>query len=221
MWPRSAPGDADAVARGSSPPPLSPALRVVLVAGTLALPLVAWLLRHHGAPGAGNALSLLLVVAAVSIVSRAFGVRAVIGIAAATAALVAAAGAYGLPPVYWPPVAMNFAVAALFGISLVRGEPLCTRFARLERAPLTPATERYCRRLTLAWALYLGLLGMAGIGIAAYGDERIGAWWCGIVNYALVAALFIGERLVRPAGATAPVMDQVRHVVAVLRSRQG
>jgi uncharacterized membrane protein len=114
------------------------------------------------------------------------------------------------------PVAMNFGVAALFALSWWRGDPLVTRFARLEGEPLTPARERYCRRLTLVWAIYLALLGVVGIGIAAYGDDRLRAWWSAIVNYLLVAALFVGEMWYR-RGSARGVLDQVRNVRDALR----
>jgi uncharacterized membrane protein len=114
------------------------------------------------------------------------------------------------------PVVMNFAFAALFAASWWRGDPLVTRFARLEGEPLTPARERYCRRLTLVWAIYLALLGVAGIGIAVYGDEGLRAWWAGIVNYLLIGALFVGELLYR-SGSVRGVLDQMRNVRDSLR----
>lgn len=216
MWRRSAPADGHDDPRPPSSPP-STLLRSTAVAVVLALPVLAWLLRAHGARLLANALSLLLVVAALGALTRAFGMRTMALIVAGVLAVIAAAAALGLPPIYWPPVAMNLAIAALFGVTLHRGEPLVTQFARLERTPLTPRLARYCRRLTVVWTLYLTVLGCIGIAIAVHGDEHIGAWWCGIVNYALVAALFLGERLVRPVDSRASLFEQARNVVAVLR----
>ena len=218
MWRRSAPADGHAASRTTSPPPPNALLRRAAFAVALALPLAAWLLRRHGAPGLGNALSVLLIVAALTVLTRSFGSRVTLALSVGVLALVAGAAVLGLPPVFWPPVAMNLAMAAVFGVSLRRGEPLVTRFARLERTPLTPRIEAYCRRLTAVWMAYLTLLGIAGIAIAIYGDERIGAWWCGIVNYVLIAALFVGERVVRPFAAPAGVFEQARNVLDVLRS---
>jgi uncharacterized membrane protein len=217
MWRRSAPADGHATPRTTSPPPPPALLRRMAFAGALALPLAAWLLRRHGAPELGNALSVLLIAAALTILTRAFGVRVTLALSAGVLTLVGCAAALGLPPVYWPPVVMNLAMAAVFGVSLRHGEPLVTRFARLERTPVTPQIERYCRRLTAVWTAYLALLGLVGIAIAIHGDERIGAWWCGIVNYVLVAALFFAERLVRPVAVPAGVMEQTRNVLDVLR----
>ena len=114
------------------------------------------------------------------------------------------------------PIAMNFGVAALFAASWWRGDPLVTRFARLEGEPLTPTQERYCRRLTVVWAVYLSALGVIGIAIALYGDDRMRAWWSGIVNYLLIAALFVGELLYR-RGSARGVLDQLRNVRDALR----
>jgi uncharacterized membrane protein len=125
-----------------------------------------------------------------------------------------AAGALAVAAIV--PIAMNFGVAALFALSWWRADPLVTRFARLEGEPLTPAGERYCRRLTVVWAVYLAVLGVFGIGIAIYGDDRWIAWWSGIVNYLLIAALFVGELLYR-RGSVRGVLDQVRNVRNALR----
>jgi uncharacterized membrane protein len=114
------------------------------------------------------------------------------------------------------PIAMNFAVAALFALSLFRGEPLVTRFARLEGEPLSAAQVRYCRRLTVVWTGYLLVLGIVGIAIAVRGDERIVALWAGVVDYLLIAALFVGELWYR-RGSARGVLDQVRNVRDVLR----
>jgi uncharacterized membrane protein len=218
MWRRIAPADPDATARG--PLPLLPAvvLRSTMATAILALPLSAWLLRQHGAPGLGNALSVALVAGALVALTRGFGVRVTAALAIAALALIAGAAAAGLPPVYWPPVAMNLLMAGVFGISLRHGEPLVTRFARMERATLTPAIERYGRRLTFVWTAYLAVLGAIGIGIAIRGDERIGMWWCSGVNYLLIVALFVGERLVRRVDVPVGLFNQARNVIAVLRS---
>lgn len=217
MWRRTAPAERHAPA--SEPPSLPAALaRASLTAVVLVLPLIAWLLRAHGWPTLGNVLSIALVVAALAASTRTLGVRATLVLLALALALAAGAAVAGLAPVYWPPVAINLAMAAVFAVSLAGGDPLIARFARLEGAPLTPALMHYCRRLTLVWALYLALLGAIGIAIALHGDERIGAWWSGAVNYLLVVALFLGERWVRPHGARVSVAEQARNALTVLRS---
>jgi uncharacterized membrane protein len=120
---------------------------------------------------------------------------------------------------YGPAVAINLIMAGIFGLSLRRREPVILRFARLEGAAQTPALERYCRRLTWVWTLYLALLGAVGIVIALHGDERIGAWWCSVIDYLLIGALFLGERAYRRATGRTPasLLTQARNVRRALR----
>jgi uncharacterized membrane protein len=193
------------------------------VAGLLALPLGGWLARAGGWPALGNALSLAVVAAALAALIRGAGARAATVTVVAALVLGALAAWLRLPPVYWPAVAINLALAGLFAASLFRGEPLIARFARRETGILTAEAERYCRRLTVAWAAWLALLAAAGVAIAAHGDERLGAWWCGAIDYLLVAALFVGELAYRRArGApSAGLVAQVRNVRGVLRERRG
>jgi uncharacterized membrane protein len=121
---------------------------------------------------------------------------------------------------YAPAVGFNLAMAAVFGASLRRGEPLVMRFARMEGAEPTLDVARYCRRLTAVWAAWLALLGVAGIAIAWHGDDRLGAWWCGALNYLLIALLFVGERAYRRARGQVPagLLAQARNVRRALRS---
>jgi uncharacterized membrane protein len=114
------------------------------------------------------------------------------------------------------PIVMNFGVAALFGASLWRGDPLVSRFARLEGETLGADQERYCRRLTGVWSAYLSVLGAIGIAIAWHGDARIITWWAGMIDYVLVAALFVGELWYR-RGSARGLLDQVRNVRNALR----
>jgi len=185
-------------------------------AALLAAPLVAWLARAAGWPRVGDGLALCAIAAALVVLARALGVWITLGVASLVVTLLALAAAVGIAPVYGPPVAMNLAFAALFAASWWRRDPLVTRFARLEGAPLAPAQERYCGRLTLVWAAYLALLGVAGIGVALHGNERLGTWWSGIVNYLLIAALFVGELWYR-RGSARGVLAQVRNVRDAMR----
>lgn len=218
MWRRTGHGKPDARAAGAA---RSRAIvRAVLLVALLALPAAAWLARMAGFPVLADAVSLALVGIAMAALARGLGARAAAGFVLLVALLVLGAWLAALPPVYWPPVAINLALAGAFGVSLREGEPLILRFARMEGAQPTPALLRYCRRLTIAWTAYLVLLGLGGIAIALHGDELIGAWWCGIVNYLLIALLFVGERMYRSARGDAPagLLEQARNVRSALRS---
>ena len=206
MWRRIAPAERDATAQRGSARSSRVVARMLGGACLVLLPLAAWTARVAGAPGAGDVLALVAIAA----------VMPTVIFVALVVVLVTAARMTGVPPVYGPPIVINLAVATLFALSLRSAEPLVTRFARAEEGALSAAVERHCRRLTLVWALYLAVLGAVGIAIAVHGDERWGAWWSGIVDYLLVAALFVGERLWR-RGSLRGIGQQVRSVRAALR----
>jgi uncharacterized membrane protein len=222
MWRRIAPADRDATAQDAPPHPSRAPLRGLVALAVVALPLIAWLARLGGWPAAGNVLSLALVAAAVAALVRGAGAAGALAILAGAALLAGAASALHVPPVFWPPVAINLVVAAVFGLSLRRGrEPLVLRFARGQGAVVDDDVRAYCRRVTLAWVLWLAALGAAGAAIAIAGDERLGAAWSGGIDYALVAALFVGELAWRRASGRSAggIAAQVRSVRTVLRER--
>lgn len=202
---RIAPAERDAPAPPAATHVTRAAMRGVLAAALVALPLVAWLARASGLPRLGSALSVAAIVLIVAGLARALRPAAGLLIVVAMLALGAGAARLGLPAVYLPPVAINLAVALVFAASLMH-EPLVVRFARLEGAVLTPDVLRYCRRLTLVWAIWLAVLSVAGVGIALSGDERLGAWWAGALDYVLVGALFVGEFVYRGRRAGAHVV---------------
>jgi len=216
MWRRIAPAERAATAPGASSSPSRAAWRGVIAGGVLLAPLAGWLARYAGWPRVGDALAVATILAAVVALVRTLGVAGALLAALGTAGCVVIALAVGIPAVYGPPIAINFAVAALFATSLWRNDPLVTRFARLQRHAMTPEAERYTRRLTLVWACYLCALGIAGILIALHGDERWGAWWSGFLDYALIAALFVGELVYRHRSVRGFVA-QLRSVRAAMR----
>jgi uncharacterized membrane protein len=215
MWRRTAPAERDATAPRAPARPLHGVLRVLGGMVLVLLPIIAWLARTLGAPRLGDALALFAVALVVIAAGRALGVVATTAFGALVVVLVLLARVAGVPAVYGPPIVINLAVASVFAASL-RGDALVTRFARAAEGVLTPEVERYSRRLTRVWALYLAVLGAIGIAIAVHGDERWGAWWSGIVDYLLVAALFVGELAWR-RGSIRGIAHQVRSVRAAMR----
>jgi uncharacterized membrane protein len=157
-----------------------------------ALPLLGWAARANGEALLGHAFALAALALALGLfVARQ---RVVAAIATLVAAFVGAlALARVVAPVYWPPIAWNLVASACFLASLRRRESLIESFARLGGEAMTDAVRTYCRRLTYVWAIWLALLGACGFAIGVAGDERLGAWWAAIIDYALVAALFVGE----------------------------
>jgi uncharacterized membrane protein len=175
------------------------------------LPLLGWLARALGEIVLGDVLAL----AALAIASGLLFARpsALIGLVVA-AAVAGPTVASLVPPIYWPPIAWNFATSACFFASLARDESLVETFARLCGEAPDAALRDYCRRVTLVWALWLALLGVVGIGVALAGNERLGAWWAGVIDYALIAAPFVGEYLWRRRRGAAP-RDLVGQIMAV------
>ena len=99
---------------------------------------------------------------------------------------------------YVPPIAINLALGWLFGRTLARGRvPLITRFAMLERGTLSEELARYTRTLTWLWTLLFAGAALASLVLALSGNRD--AWWLftNLVNYLLVAALFLGEFVYR------------------------
>ena len=114
-----------------------------------------------------------------------------LGLALASGAIALAAPALLL---YAPPVLINAALAAVFAASLrAAGEPVITRFARLEHDPLPQELALYTRRLTLIWAMLFA--GMSAVALALAVGASLQAWstFTNVGCYLLVAALFAGE----------------------------
>jgi uncharacterized membrane protein len=99
------------------------------------------------------------------------------------------------------PVMMNALLLAVFGISLLRGQTVIERLARLRHADLPAAGVRYTRRITQAWCAFFLLNGLAAAILAAWGTWQAWAWYNGAISYVLMGALLAGEWLIRPRAA--------------------
>jgi uncharacterized membrane protein len=111
----------------------------------------------------------------------------------------AAAGAFlVLPDAGWlllvPPVAVNLALCWLFGRTLVRERvPLIARFAIMEQGALTPDLAAYTRTLTWLWTLLFVACAAASAALALSGNRDAWSFFTNLLNYLLVAGLFLGE----------------------------
>jgi len=85
-----------------------------------------------------------------------------------------------------------------FGGSLRSGgTALCTRLADKLHGPLTPAEVRYTRQVTMAWALFFGVLMLATLLLYVSAPLTL---WSMFVNFGtlpLIGAMFAGEYAVR------------------------
>lgn len=95
---------------------------------------------------------------------------------------------------YLPPIAINLGLCWLFGRTLARGRvPLISRFAMLEQATLSDEIAGYTRMLTWLWTLLFAGAALASLLLALWGDRDAWSLFTNLVNYLLVAALFLGE----------------------------
>jgi uncharacterized membrane protein len=184
--------------RGGGPTTLPAAVALISLAGALLLLTYPFLVRWSAERGLPNAALI-----AWSALFGAWGLRhprARWGWLAAALLLLAAA-TLELTPVwlaYAPPVLINLALAVSFGATLLSGrEPIISRIARTERGVLEPDLAMYTRRLTFIWTVFFVAMAMVCAILVSYGLERAWAWFTGVGNYLLVAALFVGEWIYR------------------------
>ena len=93
------------------------------------------------------------------------------------------------------PVLMSGIALSLFAVSLFR-TPLVERIARRMGERLDEAGVRYCRRVTVAWTLFL-TLHLAVTVWTLFLPLRVWALYNGCLAYLLMGAMFIGEWLIR------------------------
>ena len=151
----------------------------------------------------GVALALGPLLAAVLVLSWRSGARLAALLLAALAAVALAR--------YWELLAAHFSwlylvqqagfyllLGVMFGRSLLGGRvALCTHWATLAHGPLSPAMARYSRQVTAAWTLFFALLTVAHVLLFLLAPLPV---WSAFANFfclPLVAAMFIGEYLVR------------------------
>ena len=95
---------------------------------------------------------------------------------------------------YLPPIAVNLGLCWLFGRTLVRGRtPLIARFAEIEQGTLTPELAAHARTVTWLWTLLFAAAALTSLLLALSGDRDAWSLFTNLVNYLLVAALFLGE----------------------------
>jgi uncharacterized membrane protein len=168
------------------------AWRALGVALFLAYPATA----HYARPAA--ALALLAALAAYIVASFFIKhpLRWLVPPVGAGILLVAAPGADWL--LFVPPVAINLALCWLFGRTLVRGRvPLIARFAMMEQGTLSPELASYTRTLTWLWTLLFAGAAAASLLLALSGSRDAWSLFTNLLNYLLVAALFLGEFVYR------------------------
>jgi putative intracellular septation protein A len=98
---------------------------------------------------------------------------------------------------YWYPVLVNLLMLALFGGSLLTGQSIVERLARMQHPDLPPRGVRYTRRVTQVWCCFF-LFNIAVIlALIASSSWRAWALYTGVIAYGLMALLFSIEWLYR------------------------
>jgi uncharacterized membrane protein len=95
------------------------------------------------------------------------------------------------------PVAISLAGAAVFGGSLIAPPSLIERIARLQEPDLSGEGQAYCRKVTLMWTVWLVLNALIAGLLGWTAQDSAWAIWTGIVSYAVMALLFLGEIAIR------------------------
>jgi uncharacterized membrane protein len=93
---------------------------------------------------------------------------------------------------------IHLLLALWFGSTLRRGErPLISRVAARVHREMTPALQRYTRKVTLAWTLYF--IGMAIASLLLYAMAAFETWavFANLLTPLALGAMFGGEHLLR------------------------
>lgn len=93
------------------------------------------------------------------------------------------------------PVAMNAAFLVGFAVSLFR-TPLVEVFARRMGEKLDERAVAYCRRVTVAWVVFLAFNTAVSLATVFLSSE-IWVLYNGCVSYVLMGLMFVGEFLIR------------------------
>ena len=120
-------------------------------------------------------------------------------------------------PLLLLPVAVSAIGLFVFGSSLWQ-IPLVEQFARRKKADLSRQEVRYCRTVTLVWCGFF--IANAGLSLllALRGPLWLWSLYTGLLAYLVIAALFVGEWIVRRirfgARALTPLDELLRRVKA-------
>lgn len=91
------------------------------------------------------------------------------------------------------PVVRSLAVCAIFAWTLISPPSLIERFARIRHSDLPQAAVRYCRNVTIIWAVWLAANAAIATALVARGDLKAWAIWTGILSYVVSGLIFAGE----------------------------
>ena len=178
----------------ATPRKTPPLLAAVLLAASLAYPLVVYLALGHVSPRWIALLVVALALARAAVTRESFWL-----VAAALAGVLAIASALGdqWGPLKLYPALVNLVLFGLFATSLWRGPSVVERLARLREPDFPPAAVAYTRRVTQVWCGFFVVNGLAAAGTALWASAGVWALYNGLLSYAAMGLLMGGEWLVR------------------------
>jgi uncharacterized membrane protein len=92
------------------------------------------------------------------------------------------------------------ATQASFGLAFLRSlnkTPMIENFARMVKPELSDGEVAHCRAWTRIWGIYLILVALFGLVLAAWASLAVWTIYVGLVSYGLVGLLFAVEYVVR------------------------
>ena len=95
------------------------------------------------------------------------------------------------------PVIVNSTLFVVFGWSLLHGMPMIERMARVTEPNLPALAVPYVRKVTVMWCIFFLCNGLIALYTSLWTSFEVWAWYNGAFAYALMAALFASEWLVR------------------------
>jgi uncharacterized membrane protein len=92
------------------------------------------------------------------------------------------------------------ATQASFGVAFLRSlktTPMIENFARMVKPELSEGEVAHCRAWTRIWGIYLIVVALFGLVLAAWASLAVWTIYVGLVTYGLVGVLFAVEYVVR------------------------
>ncbi|MFB3088478.1 MAG: hypothetical protein ACE10E_09240 [Acidiferrobacterales bacterium] len=99
---------------------------------------------------------------------------------------------------FLPPIAINVFLLIVFGRTLLPGcEPIIARLSRVLRGNLPGELRTYTRCLTWVWTGVFAGLAVESVLLAVYAPLEVWSLFTNILNYVLLAVLFVAEYIYR------------------------
>jgi uncharacterized membrane protein len=170
--------------------------RRVLGSAVLLYPLLMHFLIVHGMHGAAllGLMAISLTAAAFALLDEKQRLQALpyLLIAMAAGVGLAAGNAFAL---YLPSIVFNLVFAGAFARTLRMGDvPMIERFMRLHHGDqMSPELVRFARQLTYVWAAFCAAMAAVSAALVVFTSLETWSLFANVINYALIAVLFIGQ----------------------------